>query len=72
MGAGPAGTSFVESHPEWVIRGTDFVTEGLDTNETPTAMAFHAAEVFLSTLIVIGGPWLAVTVGNTSEESEMG
>ena len=55
-----------------MIRGTDFVTEGLDTNETPTAMAFHAAEVFLFTLIVIGGPWLAVTVGITSEESEMG
>ena len=35
-------------------------------------MAFHVAEVFLFTLIVIGGPWLAVTVNDRDEPAEVG
>ena len=35
-------------------------------------MAFHLAEAFLFTLIVVGGPWLAVTVNDVPEESEAG
>ena len=34
-------------------------------------MSFHIAEVLLFTLIVVGGPWLAVTVNDhPAEEAE--
>ena len=62
----------VETGPPRVSPGTDFVTGCAEHERNTRTMAFHVAEAFLFTLIVVGGPWLAVTVNDAPEESELG